>query len=134
MIHIRSPTSAYIITKKHKMRRIILKKHIQKTFAVMFCLLMTAAIPCMAFADNFVDTQQEIQVRYEVTPDMIPTVPPVMSTPIIVTPPPTIRPIIQTGDDNNIMLISLVAAGSLLVAIMIYVYIRKTGGIKKHEK
>lgn len=111
-----------------------MKKHIQKILAVVVCLLMTAAVPCMAFADTFVDTQQQIQVRYEVTSDMIPMITPVMATPIIVTPPPAIRPIIQTGDDSNVMLIALIAAGSLLLAIMIYVYIRKTGGIRKSEK
>jgi len=95
---------------------------------------MIAAIPCMACADNFVDTQQQIQVTYVVTPDMIPTAPtiePVYATPIIVTPVPAYRPIIQTGDNNNILLISLAAAISLLVAIVIFVYIRKSGGKKK---
>ena len=94
-----------------------MKKAITIALAVM---LLTAAVPSSAFADR----EQDVQVEYTVTQDMLST-----STPsTIPSAKPTTSPkpaVPKTGDESNLPLFTVICGGSLLAGLGMYVYLHK---------
>ena len=94
-----------------------MKKAITIALAVM---LLTAAVPSSAFADR----EQDVQVEYTVTQDMLST-----STPsTIPSAKPTTSPkpaVPKTGDESNLPLFAVICGGSLLAGLGTYVYLHK---------
>ena len=83
-------------------------------------MLLTAAVPSSAFADR----EQDVQVEYTVTQDMLST-----STPsTIPSAKPTTSPkpaVPKTGDESNLPLFTVICGGSLLAGLGMYVYLHK---------
>lgn len=94
-----------------------MKKVITIALAMM---LLTAAVPSSAFADR----EQDVQVEYTVTQDMLST-----STPsTIPSAKPTTSPkpaVPKTGDESNLPLFTVICGGSLLAGLGTYVYFRR---------
>ena len=94
-----------------------MKKAITIALAMM---LLTAAVPSSAFADR----EQDVQVEYTVTQDMLST-----STPsTIPSAKPTTSPkpaVPKTGDESNLPLFTVICGGSLLAGLGMYVYLHK---------
>ena len=91
-------------------------------------MLLTAAVPSSAFADR----EQDVQVEYTVTQDMLttPTPSPTATANPSTTPSakPTTSPkpaVPKTGDKSNLPLLAVVCCGSLLAGLGTYVYLRR---------
>ena len=91
-------------------------------------MLLTAAVPSSAFADR----EQDVQVEYTVTQDMLttPTPSPTATANPSTTPSakPTTSPkpaVPKTGDKSNLPLLAVVCCGSLLVGLGTYAYLRR---------
>lgn len=91
-------------------------------------MLLTAAVPSSAFADR----EQDVQVEYTVTQDMLttPTPSPTATANPSTTPAakPTTSPkpaVPKTGDKSNLPLLAVVCCGSLLAGLGTYVYLRR---------
>ena len=102
-----------------------MKKAITIALAMM---LLTAAVPSSAFADR----EQDVQVEYTVTQDMLSTPTPSPSAPANPSPTPSAKPtaspkpvVPKTGDESNLPLFAVVCGGSLLAGLGTYVYLRR---------
>lgn len=102
-----------------------MKKVITIALAVM---LLTAAVPSSAFADR----EQDVQVEYTVTQDMLATPTPPPSAPANPSPTPSAKPtaspkpvVPKTGDESNLPLFAVICGGSLLAGLGTYVYLRR---------
>ena len=91
-------------------------------------MLLTAAVPSSAFADR----EQDVQIEYTVTQDMLttptpsPTATANPSTPPSNKPTTSPKPVVpKTGDESNLPLLAVVCCGSLLAGLGTYVYIRR---------
>lgn len=91
-------------------------------------MLLTAAVPSSAFADR----EQDVQIEYTVTQDMLttPTPSPTATANPSTTPSakPTTSPkpaVPKTGDKSNLPLFDVVCGSSLLAGLGTYVYIRR---------
>lgn len=91
-------------------------------------MLLTAAVPSSAFADR----EQDVQVEYTVTQDMLATPTPPPSATANPYPTPSAKPtasprsvVPKTGDESNLPLFAVICGGSLLAGLGTYVYLRR---------
>ncbi len=91
-------------------------------------LLLTAAVPPSAFAER----EQDVQVEYTVTQDMLAAPTPSPTATVKPSPAPSIKPttspkpaVPKTGDESNLPLFAVICGGSLLAGLGAYVYIRR---------
>ena len=102
-----------------------MKKAITIALAMM---LLTAAVPSSAFADR----EQDVQVEYTVTQDMLSTPTPSPTETASPSPTPSAKPttspkpaVPKTGDESNLPLFAVICGGSLLAGLGTYVYLRR---------
>lgn len=91
-------------------------------------LLLTAAVPPSAFAER----EQDVQVEYTVTQDMLVAPTPSPTATAKPSPAPSVKPttspkpaVPKTGDESNLPLVAVICGGSLLAGLGAYVCIRR---------
>lgn len=91
-------------------------------------MLLTAAISPSAFADR----EQDVQIEYTVTQDMLSTPTPSPTATSNPSPAPSAKPttspkpaVPKTGDESNLPLFAVICGGSLLAGLGMYVYLHK---------
>lgn len=105
------------------------KPKVRRQMLILFCALLLFG---QIFASAaYADTQKDMNISYTVTEDMLPKPVPTATPKPTASPAPTATPHPgkgeppKTGDESMILVYGLLAAGSALAALGLFVYLNK---------
>ena len=99
------------------------KPKVRRQMLILFCALLLFG---QIFASAaYADTEKNMNISYTVTEDMLPKPKPTATPAPTTTPHPGKGEPPKTGDESKVLVYGLLAAGSALAALGLFVYLNK---------
>lgn len=99
------------------------KPKVRRQMLILFCALLLFGQIFVSAA--YADTEKDMNISYTVTEDMLPKPVPTATATPTATPHPGKGEPPKTGDESKILVYGLLAAGSALAALGLFVYLNK---------